>query len=214
MNKKVIIGTLMGCLFGATVGYSASVINLPHTFTAGTPIKASEVNANFAALAQEIANVALHKSSDFAEIAVTPVSAAIGSTITVGAKSYVMKQRVGLEDIVTGKKYRFNYLGSPSAGVGNTEAVFYTADCKAIVEYNVVVRVVNGNGFTSYVILSSITDYNASSPAISVGVYVQLTNNICAIVGGESSFDFSHATESALIDRVVELQKYTSVQEM
>lgn len=210
MNKKIIIGALLGCIFGATVGYSASVVNLPHTFTAGTPIKASEVNANFAALAQEIANVALHKSSDFAEIAVTPVSAAIGSTITVGAKSYIMKQRVGLEDIVTGKKYRFNYPSDATS----SNAKFYTADCKAIVEYNVVARVVNGNGFTSYVILSSVTDFLSSPPSISVEVYVQLTNNICAITGYESSFDFSHATESALIDRAADLQKYISVQEM
>ena len=57
MNKKIVIGTLMGCLFGATVGYSASVINVPHTFTAGTSIKASEVNANFVALSQRISDI-------------------------------------------------------------------------------------------------------------------------------------------------------------
>jgi gas vesicle protein len=78
MNKKIIMGTLIGCFFGATVGYSAAVINVPHTFTAGTSIKASEVNANFAALAQDIASVknsvSLYKSSDFSETLISPIS--------------------------------------------------------------------------------------------------------------------------------------------
>ena len=108
MNKKIIIGTLIGCLFGATVGYSASVVNLPHTFTAGTSIKASEVNANFAALSQEISNLKsttnFSKSTNFSESVLTPITAAVGSTVTVGGKSFEIKQKIAIEDPIKQKE--------------------------------------------------------------------------------------------------------------
>jgi hypothetical protein len=152
MNKKIIIGTLMGCLFGATVGYSASVVSLPHTFTAGTSIKASEVNANFSALAQEIANtkdsIGLNKSSDFTETAITPTSAAVGSTVTVGSKSYIIKQSVGLEDPITGKKYTLNY---PKLSSDTLSGFAYYVSCSdGNLGQGLAVRAGNGGIFTSY----------------------------------------------------------------
>jgi hypothetical protein len=209
MNKKIIIGTLMGCLFGATVGYSASVINLPHTFTAGTAIKASEVNANFSALAQEIASVKnsapLNASSDFTEMAITPISAVVGSTVVVGSQSFVIKQKVGLEDPITGKKYTLNYPQLASI----TSVFTATTSCKTLFDTNIAVRLGNGNGFTSYV------SYHSAStiPTSDTRIYIQI-KNICTSVSIEQGADATHATATAMIDRATELQKYISVQEI
>lgn len=210
MNKKVIIGTLFGCLFGATVGYSASVINLPHTFTAGTTIKASEVNANFSALAQEIASVknsaTLNVSSDFTEMAITPISAAVGSTVVVGSQSFVIKQKVGIEDPITGKKYTLNYPQLAS----NTSIFTATTSCKTLFDTNIAVRLGNGNGFTSYVSYR----IGVTPPLTSnTQIYIQ-TNNLCTAVNIEQGADATHATASAMIGRATELMKYISVQEI
>ncbi len=210
MNKKVIIGTLMGCLFGATVGYSASVINLPHTFTAGTPIKASEVNANFAALAQEVASVkntvGIKTSSDFTEMAITPIIAAVGSTITVGTKSFIIKQKSDLEDPITGKKYTLNY-----PDLGGTKLSYYVG-CDSILRANsLVVRAGNGSGFTSYVGLKS---FNFPQPSTITFLSVKFSNNLCADFEVSGDQSFNHAEVSAMIDIATELQKYISVKEM
>ena len=155
MNNKIIIGTLVGCLLGATVGYSASVITLPHTFAAGTPIKASEVNANFSALAQEIAKiknpVSLNKSSDFSEVAIAPIGAIVGSTVILDSTIFTIKQKMGVEDIITGKKYTLNY---PVLTSSTTTPAFKAANCSQMIVENLVLRAANhGNKFTSYVAL-------------------------------------------------------------
>ena len=211
MNKKVIIGTLMGCLFGATVGYSASVVNLPHTFTAGTAIKASEVNANFSAIAQEVASikstVGIKTSSDFTEMAITPIVAAVGSTITVGTKSFIIKQKSDIEDPITGKKYTLNY-----PDLGETKLSYYVG-CDSILRANsLVVRAGNGSGFTSYVGLKSFN--YIPKPSTITFLSVKFSNNLCAdfAVGGDQSFN--HAEVSAMIDIATELQKYISVKEI
>lgn len=51
-NKNFVLGIVMGVLI--PVGVLASNLTLPHTFTAGTPIRAAEVNANFAAVATAV----------------------------------------------------------------------------------------------------------------------------------------------------------------
>ena len=178
MNKKIIIGTLIGCLFGATVGYSASVVNLPHTFTAGTSIKASEVNANFSALAQEIANtkdsIGLNKSSDFTETAITPTNAAVGSTVTVGSKSYIIKQVSNIEDPITGKKYTLNY----PVQIGALDGMGVMAtNCRGLIDTELAVKVGNGSGFTSYVYYKMLT---VSTYSASVGIRLQVSSNLCA----------------------------------
>lgn len=212
MNKKIIVGSLVGCIFGATVGYSASVVSLPHTFAAGTPIKASEVNANFAALGQEIASVkgmdGLSKSSDFSEKAITPIVSAVGSIITVGSKNYVIKQKAGIEDPITGKKYTLNYP-EPTTGSENS-AVFYISNCRVFFDTNIAVRLGHGNGFTSYVAYHSSSNGARSSTSILIQV-----NNICTHIRTDIATETTtYATVSAMIDRTTELQKYISVQEI
>lgn len=210
MNKKIIVGTLLGCLFGATVGYSASVVTLPHTFTAGTAIKASEVNANFSALAQEIASikdsVSLSKSSDFTVMAIAPVSAVVGSTITIGTKNFTLKQKPNIEDPITGKKYTLNY---PAAA---TDVVVRAGKCPAFIDSEIAVKMGSGNGFTSYVYYTLYNDSGVSSQA-GAGIKIQLTDNLCAYTGGlDTSSDISRSAAVELISRVTELQRYISVQ--
>lgn len=215
INKKVIIGSLIGCIFGATVGYSTSVVSLPHTFTAGTPIKASEVNANFSSLAQEILNIKntvnLNKSSDFSEAVVSPLNATVGSTVMVGSKSFIIKQKMGLEDLITGKKYTLNYP-EPTSGA-NTG--FVAINCKGFSDGSLIVRGGIGEKFTSYVSLFGRNyvpgGFDLQSQVVVV-VYIQLTNNLCAYVETERNTDYSHATASQMIDTAVEIQRYISVQ--
>lgn len=216
MNKKVIIGTLMGCLFGATVGYSASVVSLPHTFTAGTSIKASEVNANFSALAQEIASVksslSLSKSSNFTEMAITPISTAVGSMVTVDSKSFIIKQKSGIEDPITGKKYILNYP-VPSAPSDNDSTSIMATNCKSLMDNEIVVSLGNGNGFTSYVYYKSYIS-TSSTPSSAAGFTIQVSDNICAYIKpSDSATDTTRTTAIQMINRATELQKYILVQE-
>lgn len=216
MNKKIIIGTLMGCFFGATVGYSASVVSLPHTFAAGTPIKASEVNANFSALAQEISSIkgesGINKSSNFSEATITPISAVVGSNVTIGSKDFVIKQKAGIEDPITGKKYTVNYPESIHPTMGG---LLYITSCKVLAGTKLIVKAGVGSGFTSYV-----TYDGKDSGGISGGsmqVYIQLSPNICLLPSSGNEFtvsSFSNAATSLVIDSAIELQKYISVQEL
>lgn len=219
-NKKIIIGSLMGCIFGATVGYSASVINLPHTFTAGTVIKASEINANFSALAQEISKVKTASSfntvTDFSEILITPVNAAVNSTIVVGTESFIMKQKTDITDPITGKKYTLNY---PSLSSNTLSDISYFADggtCKeGRLGRGLAVRAGNSGTFTSYVgVYGKYVGNVGTTPFQSTVsfVSVKLGNNLCAEFGLEQA-DFNNVTVNAMINRALELQKYVSVKE-
>ncbi len=207
MNKKIIICTLMGCLFGATVGYSASVVNLPHTFAAGTSIKASEVNANFAALAQEIADiketVSLNKYSAFTEMEIAPISTLVGSTITLGSNSFIIKQLKG-EDPLTGKKYTLTY---PSVMTGDGYTVFST-NCKALLDTQMAIRLGKGNGFTSYV-----SYYSSSNGSPDTRIYIQV-GDFCTLVPIEKGKYGGYTEAKGMIDRATEAQRYISVQEI
>ena len=211
-NKKIIIGTLMGCIFGATVGYSASVVSLPHTFTAGTPIKASEVNANFAALSQEISNLKstanFSKSTIFSESVLTPITAAVGSTVTVGGKSFEIKQKVAIEDPITGKKYTLNY---PIGTEGNVSIRVLSCDA-GISDNAQVIRLGYGNGFTSYVYLHSFASDLISS--FYTGIHIALSKNVCVSFTVERFLESSHTVVTSMINRAEELQKYISVKEI
>ena len=213
-NKKIIIGTLMGCIFGATVGYSASVVSLPHTFTAGTPIKASEVNANFAALSQEISNLKstanFSKSTIFSESVLTPITAAVGSTVTVGGKSFEIKQKVAIEDPITGKKYTLNY---PIGTEGNVSIRVLSCDA-GISDNAQVIRLGYGNGFTSYVYLHSFASDLISS--FYTGIDIALSKNVCASFTVERFFESipTYTVPTSMINRAEELQKYISVKEI
>lgn len=53
MNRKIHLKSiLLGVGLTAGVGFAATQVSslVPHVFSAGTPIKASEINANFAAV--------------------------------------------------------------------------------------------------------------------------------------------------------------------
>lgn len=216
MNSKIIISTLIGCLLGATVGYSASVVSLPHTFTAGTPIKASEVNANFSALAQEIASVKgstnLNKASSFTEVMIEPINAAVGSTVMVGSKSFVIKQEVGLQDPITGKKYTLNYPKlSTDSGIGVSYYIDgYCSD--GHLGNGIAIREGKSNIFTSYVGLRGKYVTEILQPFTITFISVKLSNNLCAEVRLEQT-DFNYDAASTIISRATELQKYISVQE-
>lgn len=219
MNKKIIVGTLLGCIFGATVGYSASVVSLPNTFTAGTAIKASEVNANFSALAQEIMSVKSsvglnQKSSDFAEMTVTPVSTTVGSTITVGSNSYLIKQKTGIEDPITGKSYTLNY--PKLIRTGTSDIGITTNNCKVMTN-GLVLRSNSGNSFKSYIALSGRLYDNDIGGMYAVFVYtnIQVSDNLCvSLMTDGTEKVMTHARISPMIDSATELQKYISVQEV
>ena len=221
-NKKIIIGSVMGCILGATVGYSASVVSLPHTFTAGTPIKASEVNANFSALAQEISKIKTATSfntvTDFSEISLTPVNAAVNSTIVVGTENFTMKQKTDITDPITGKKYTLNY---PSLSSNTLSDISYFVDggtCKeGRLGRGLAVRAGNSGTFTSYVGVYGKYVGSSSGLApfqfVNSFISVKVGNNLCAEFHLEQQNDFNNVTLSAIINRALELQKYVSVKE-
>ncbi|GIW35822.1 hypothetical protein [Meiothermus sp.] len=64
-------------------------INLPHTFTAGNPIRAAEVNANFAALNNALPGVAQTVESDTTDIPNSPNYLSRSVTINVPGPGYV-----------------------------------------------------------------------------------------------------------------------------
>ncbi len=219
MNKKIVIGTLMGCLFGATVGYSASVINVPHTFTAGTSIKASEVNANFVALSQRISDINIksgvnfNRSSSFSEDNITPVSASIGTIVTSGSKSYIIKEIAAIEDPMTGKIYTVKY---PVVKVGSSEGdIEFTLNNCQDRGFIVKAGVVNGvNVYISLLEFSRITNGNQSANLtgeIYSSMYIQV-GNLC----GKTSIDYTamlnNQAVSGMVDRAAELMKYIVVQ--
>lgn len=73
----------------STLGlWALAGVTLPHTFTAGSPIRAAEVNANFAALNNALPGVAQSAASD--AVAITNTTPAVASvTINVPGPGYV-----------------------------------------------------------------------------------------------------------------------------
>jgi hypothetical protein len=51
MNSKELRNLALGLALGLLGAGALAGVSLPHTFSAGSPIRAAEVNANFAALA-------------------------------------------------------------------------------------------------------------------------------------------------------------------
>ena len=219
MNRKNIFGVLMGCFLGATVGYSASVVSVPHTFTAGTAIKASEVNANFVALSQRISDINIksgvnfNRSSSFSEGNITPVSASIGSIITNGSKSYIIKQISGIEDPITGKVYTVKY---PAPKIGSSEGriSFTLANCqigKFIVKGGFI------NGANAYVSLSeAYYNENPSLAEMSSNLYIEVGNLCGSIFIENNAFNeaakLNNQVASGMADRATDLMKYIVVQ--
>jgi hypothetical protein len=82
--RKLVFALALGLLgAGALAG-----ISLPHTFSAGSPIRAAEVNANFAALNNALPGVAQTAAAD--AVAITNTAPAVASvTITVPGPGFV-----------------------------------------------------------------------------------------------------------------------------
>jgi hypothetical protein len=91
----------------------AAPVNLPHTFTAGTPAKAAEVNANFAALAAAVTSLQADLAAAQARIALLETRLASVSTPTVNGQPTVRFTGVNVQVV--------NGLGSTATanGTGN-----------------------------------------------------------------------------------------------
>lgn len=210
MNKKIIVGSLVGCVFGATVGYSASVVSLPHTFVSGTPIKASEVNANFSALAHDIStldsSLLLNRSSNFTDVSINTQSMPVGSTVTIGGKSFIIKQKSNIEDPITGKVYTINYPQVETESGGVT----FVTGCRQHVGTSIIISRGSGNGFVNYI---SYYKSEISGGFTRTAFYIQ-TNNLCTSLTIENGVDLTRTTAVAMMNRAIELQKYIFVQEV
>ena len=173
-NKKIIIGSLMGCIFGATVGYSASVVSLPHTFKSGTPIKASEVNENFMALAQSIENLknanVLNKSSSFVEENYTTIDSVTNSTITQEGINYLIRQ-LEFQDPITGNKYIMKYPAAKDRRIA-----LYTANCSSYRGSELIVKQINISGIKLYLSINTVLSHSSST--------ILSPNSITGVISG------------------------------
>ncbi|GEM82610.1 hypothetical protein [Meiothermus hypogaeus] len=83
-------------------------INLPHTFTAGNPIRAAEVNANFTALNNALPGVAQAVESDTTDIPDSPNYLRRSVTINVPGPGYVrVSASLQLNIVYTGSNALF-----------------------------------------------------------------------------------------------------------
>jgi len=88
MNPRELRNLALGLALGFLGAGVLAGVSLPHTFTAGNPIRAGEVNANFAALNNALPGVAQTVSAGSA--AITASSAVIDSvSINVPGPGYV-----------------------------------------------------------------------------------------------------------------------------
>ncbi|GIW32822.1 hypothetical protein [Meiothermus sp.] len=89
MPNKNLFFLALGFVLSSLGLWALAGINLPHTFTAGNPIRAAEVNANFAALNNALPGVAQAVESDTADIPNFPNSLRRSVTINVPGPGYV-----------------------------------------------------------------------------------------------------------------------------
>lgn len=220
-NKKIIIGSLMGCIFGATVGYSASIVSLPHTFTAGTPIKASEVNENFTALANSIESLKTNngyttKSSSFVEENLTAIEPVVGTTVNTNNNSYLIKQ-LDFESPITGKKYSLKY---PSNKKSSSTISLYATNCLASRTNQLIVKQINVDGAKIYLSLANslITLSDSITGGTRTNIYIQI-GDICGDIWVENSDilsvdKYSKVETDKFIARATELSKYIYVKSL
>lgn len=88
--RSVALGLLIG-LAGAYAATDGAAL-ITHVFTAGTVIKAEEVNANFAALAQPITTARLADGSVTAAKLATPTPGQTGNALTITADGLAWAQ--------------------------------------------------------------------------------------------------------------------------
>ncbi|GIW23826.1 hypothetical protein [Meiothermus sp.] len=116
MSNKNLFFLALGSGLSSLGFWALAGINLPHTFSAGSPIRAAEVNANFAALNNALPGVAQTAASN--AIAITDTPAVDSVTINVPGPGYVRVSATAQLNV--------EYTGTSSAMF--TLAVSNTAD--------------------------------------------------------------------------------------
>ena len=105
MNRNDIRNIVLGLAVGLAGAGALAGVSLPFNFTAGTPIKSSEVNANFAALNNALPGVAQTASS--ADVPITSTPAVASVTINAPGPGYVL--------VSTSAQLNIDYTGTSSA---------------------------------------------------------------------------------------------------
>lgn len=101
--KKCLLGAAIACL------NISAIAAVPHTFSAGTPAKAAEVNANFAHLdAQSSLPFKTFLDLDYS-LTYTPVNSNPGDTVTIAGVEYATI-RTEFFDTYSGKLFRVTGL--------------------------------------------------------------------------------------------------------
>lgn len=175
MKKNIVIAALLGSVFGVTVGYSAANFSVPHTFVAGTAIKASEVNENFAAVTAQLSALTdkqnAYRAPNYAESSVAPVSATVGTVVPVVVNGIpgtaTVFQLTNIKDDFTDKTYDITY----AAHVEGASVLIRKCDSD---DRSVVVRKVDVNGIAAYIRVSMPT---SNSPT--AGISAQITPTLC-----------------------------------
>lgn len=224
MNKKIAILVAMSGILGVTIGYTTAVVSVPNTFVAGNTIKASEVNANFSALASEIASLknvnTSNRSSNYSESVVTPIAGTLNSTINMSGENYTITQATGIVDPITGTTYSLTYPATSVGGLGPIVARFSTANCELVSHENIfggdallVRKVTSSSANTSYVRMFVRSPVLSGNVTAGVVISVQVSNSICAdILTDGSTTPINASTAAEMTDRAVNLVKYIAVQ--
>lgn len=223
MNKKIILAAAISCFCGVTVGYSASMLTVPHTFSAGTPIKASEMNANFAALAAEITALKtavplpFPKASNYSELVVTPINKNVGETVTVDGKTFTIQQSTNIADPISGSTYTIRY---PKDATLTRELFISLAECTAYAPgygwgdgYLIARKAQIGSRVGYVTINGELAPVPSGISKFSTSINFQVSGNICLSVPLEFSSEVvSRDTATIIINRATELLKYISVE--
>ena len=118
IQKRFTPGQFLGALAALFLGLVAVAyaVTLPNTFTAGTTISASQVNANFSALNNALPGIARNGDSSQITVANAGNTNIINATITVPAAGYIVARAMALGQ-VTGSPIG-NILMSISTATG------------------------------------------------------------------------------------------------
>ncbi|HLQ25382.1 MAG TPA: hypothetical protein VK138_05810, partial [Acidiferrobacterales bacterium] len=104
MNYKLIGAIVLGLVTTSITG--ATSTGVPFIFSAGSPARASEVNANFAALQAQIDN--LTSGPSFQTVNVTRIDAAVGSQVTIAGQVFTICERI-VPNLNSDAQYRVRF---------------------------------------------------------------------------------------------------------
>lgn len=152
--------TLIMC-FAATFSISVNADSLPHTFSAGTPAKAEEVNQNFSHLEQRIQNLEEPSDSSITEGVKQPITGTVsiysGDTKTVHGKNTLFSTELTEGGIISleGKAFQIASIDSDIEltlaswfGSAVSDVTAYTVDYLQAIELDKqVIPVINNGGY-------------------------------------------------------------------